>query len=588
MQKTDRVIRIGGDGGEGVLSCGELLSQELANVGYEIFTLQVIPAEIKGGHANFLVRADARPLHSQGEQQDVLVCFNEEAFTLLKGGLKPGGLLIFDPERFTPTGEGFIPYPVALEHLALHEVKAAIAKNVVALGALSALLGIPYASGEKFIRGYKKWLKRGPAVADRNVHAFKVGYEFVKNSPPPLDLTMPPPAGPPGQRMVIYGNDMISIGALVAGVKFYAGYPITPASTILEFMERELPRFGGYAIQTEDEIAAISAIIGGSFTGAKSMTATSGPGLSLMIESLGLASMTETPIVIIDVMRGGPSTGLPTKVEQSDLNLAVYGGHGDSPRIVVAASDVEDCFHLTIDAFNLAEKYQMPVILLSDYSLSTRTQAIPKPDFAAATARVENRLQPSAEEIAKGYLRYKHSPSGISPMAIPGTPGAQFTATGLEHNESGAPHMTGPMHKAMSDKRFTKLAGAAKEPGFTRRWGPAKAKVGIVSWGTTTGSVREAIERAQVDGLPIAALHCRMLWPLPDEIRVFVEECETILVPELNYQGQLAQILRAKYLKPVVQLNKVEGLPFTASEIYARAAELCGAPVGAAQTAGRK
>lgn len=580
MQKTDRVIRIGGDGGEGVLSCGELLSQELANVGYEIFTLQVIPAEIKGGHANFLVRADAKPLHSQGEQQDVLVCFNEEAFGLLKGGLKPGGLLIFDPERFTPAGEGFVAYPMPLEHLALHEVKAAIAKNVVALGALSALLGIPYASGEKFIRGYKKWLKRGPAVADRNVLAFKVGYEFVRNAPPPVDLTMPPPAGPPGQRMVIYGNDMVSIGALVAGLKFYAGYPITPASTILEFMERELPRFGGYAIQTEDEIAAISAIIGGSFTGAKSMTATSGPGLSLMIESLGLASMTETPIVIVDVMRGGPSTGLPTKVEQSDLNLAVYGGHGDAPRIVVAASDVEDCFQITVDAFNLAEKYQMPVILLSDYSLSTRTQAVPKPDFSA---RVENRLTPTADEIKNGYLRYKPGPNGVSPMAVPGTPGAQFTATGLEHNESGAPFMTGPMHKAMTEKRFKKLAEAAKEPGFTRRYGAAKARVGIISWGTTTGSVREAVERAKADGLPIAALHCRMLWPLPQEIRAFVEEMETILVPELNYQGQLAQILRAKYLKPVVQLNKIEGLPFTASEIYAKAAELCGTPAGPAR-----
>jgi 2-oxoglutarate ferredoxin oxidoreductase subunit alpha len=298
-----------------------------------------------------------------------------------------------------------------------------------------------------------------------------------------------------------------------------------------------------------------------------------------MTEVLGLAMMTETPIVIADVMRGGPSTGLPTKTEQSDLNLAVYGGHGDSPRMVIAPSDVEDCFYTTVDAFTLAEKYQMPVILLSDYSLATRTQTIPRPDFNGVKA--PQREVPTAEEIAAGYKRFKLTESGVSPMAVPGTPGGQFTATGLEHNETGAPHMTGAMHKTMTEKRYRKMAGAAAEPGYTRRFGSPQAKVGIVCWGTTTGPVREAVDRALAKGYPVAALQCRMVHPIPAEVRPFLESMDTVLVPELNWTGQFAQMLRGRFLKPVVQLNKIDGLPFTAEEIYTKIAELCDMPVGA-------
>ena len=577
-ERTDRIIKIGGEAGEGVLSCGELLSLALANAGYEIFTLQVIPAEIKGGACNFLVRADASPVRSHGEALDLLVCFNEEAFALLKAGLKPGGLLIYDPARFVPAGDGFIPYPLPFEHLAVHEVKSAIAKNVVALGALGCLLGLPYETLEKFIRGRKKWIKKGQAVIDKNVYALRVGYDAVRDNPPPLDLTMAPPRPTGVERIVAPGNDMVTMGAIAAGLKFYAGYPITPASTILEKLEEWLPKFGGYAIQTEDEIAAVSAIVGASFTGAKAMTATSGPGLALMTEVIGLAMMTETPIVIVNVMRGGPSTGLPTKTEQSDLNLAVYGGHGDAPRIVVAASDVEDCFTTAVDAFTLAEKYQMPVILLSDYSLATRTQTIPRPNFDAV--KPPQRAVPTAEEIAAGYKRFKLTESGISPMAVPGTPGGQFTATGLEHNETGAPHMTGAMHKSMTEKRYRKVAGAAQERGYTRRFGSPQAKVGIVCWGTTTGPVSEAVDRALAKGYPVAALQVRMVCPIPNEVRGFIESMETILVPELNWTGQFANMLRARFLKPVVQLNKIEGLPFTAGEIYVKIAELFDVPVG--------
>ncbi len=579
-ERTDRVIRIGGDAGEGILSCGQMLSQALARAGYEIFTLQVIPAEIKGGLCNFLVRADTQPLHSHGEGLDVLVCFNEEAYSVLYEDLKSGGLLIYDPQRFSPKGNGFIPYPIRLEYMAVQEVKSALSKNVVALGALASLVKLPPNVCEQMI--HERWIKKGEAVVNRNLKAFKLGYEYVRDNPPPLDITMAPPRSASTERMVVDGNDMISMGALVSGCNYYAGYPITPASTILEFLEHQLPKFGGYALQTEDEIAAISSCVGASYAGAKAMTATSGPGFSLMTEILGLATMTEVPLVVIDVQRAGPSTGMPTKTEQSDLNLTVYGGHGDVPRIVVAPADVEDCFYTICDAFNLAEKYQMPVILLSDYSLATRTQTIAKPDFKAV--QVENRIKPTDDDL-KPYLRYKTTPNGVSPMAIPGMPGGQYTTTGLEHNETGAPHMTPKMHRVMTQKRFQKLIEAGKEQGYTLRFGSPQATVGVVCWGSTLGPVREAVDKATAQGYPVAALQVRMLYPIPPEVRTFMDSMHTVLVPELNYTGQFAQMLRARFLKPVVQMNKYQGLPFTAGEIFQKIVELCEIPVSSARPA---
>lgn len=573
MPKTDRVIRGAAEGGEHIMSVGVMLAQALARSGYDIFTLTVIPAEIKGGPANFTLRADTKPVTSQGGELDALMCFNEEAFQLHHQALKPGGLLLFDPSRFTPAAGSYAAYPVQLEWLAVQEVKAATSKNVVALGVLARLLGLPLEICERMVR--QKLGRRGPDVVERNLKALKTGFDHVGANPPPVDLTLAPPRPGAGERLVATGNEMISMGAIASGCRYYAGYPITPASDIMEFLEKELPKFGGFALQTEDEISAIASCVGASYAGAKAMTATSGPGLSLMTEILGLAAMTETPLVVADVQRGGPSTGLPTKTEQSDLNLAVYGGHGDAPRLVLAASDVEDCYTTTLDAFNLAEKYQMPVILLSDYSLATRTQTIPRPDFAAA--KPERRAVPGPEEL-KAYLRYRLTPTGVSPMALPGTPGGQYTATGLEHNEAGSPHMTPETHRKMNAKRFQKLAEAAREPGFLRRVGAPDATLGIVCWGTTMGPVREALGWALDAKLPVAALLVRMLHPLPLELRAFLDQMSTVLVPELNVQGQLASLLRARFLKPVVQLNKCEGLPFSPKEIFDKIEELCLVP----------
>ena len=375
----DILVRIGGEGGEGVISCGEMLTTALARSSYDVYTFRTYPAEIKGGPAMFQVRSSDGVVLSQGQAADILITFNEEAFTLHGKSIHPEGLLVYDPAHYKPEGT-FEAYPVPLDEITLTVVKSKLGKNVVALGVCARILGMSISLLEEMVRD--RFGKKGEIVVAKNFEALKAGYDYVDKHPfkkkrsRPLKL-----CNRPIKRIVMSGNEALSIGAISAGCRYFGGYPITPASDILEFMERDLPKFGGAVVQTEDEISAIASVVGASYAGKKAMSATSGPGLALMVEILGLAAMSEIPIVIVDAQRGGPSTGLPTKNEQSDLNLAVYGAHGDAPRIVLAPGDVEECLYYIIHAFNLSEKYQCPVIFLTDQSLAHRTQTFPWPDF---------------------------------------------------------------------------------------------------------------------------------------------------------------------------------------------------------------
>jgi 2-oxoglutarate ferredoxin oxidoreductase subunit alpha len=372
------------------------------------------------------------------------------------------------------------------------------------------------------------------------------------------------------------GNDAITAGALHAGCRFFAGYPITPASDILESMARELPKMGGICLQSEDEMAALGSCIGASYGGVKAMTATSGPGFSLMTELLGLSSMTEIPVVLVDAQRSGPSTGLPTKLEQSDLFHALYGGHGDFPRIVIAPASVEDCLSRTVHAFNLAEKYQMPVILLSDQSLSHRTQTIEMPDLSHL--KVVNRLQPSDGRDGEAYARYALTDTGVSPVGIPGVFPHPYVAPGLEHDQYGHPDLSRRAHEAMTEKRFRKLASVAKEidtPEWAPRFGHARAELGIIGWGATEGSIHEAVDRALERGYKVAAIHPRILNPLPQtQLRQFIASVRRVLVPEVNYQGQFAHHLAAQLGVQPIRLNKIGGIPFTPGEILEKIEEV--------------
>jgi len=311
-------------------------------------------------------------------------------------------------------------------------------------------------------------------------------------------------------------------------------------------------------------------IIGASYAGTKAMTATSGPGFSLMMELLGLATMVEIPIVVLDAQRAGPSTGMPTKTEQADLMTAIYGGHGEAPRVVLAPANVKDCFYGIIKAFNIAEKYQIPVIMLTDQSLSHRTQTYTKPKVDVL--EIVNRLQPQTNGP---YQRFAFTETGVSPMAIPGNAGTTYVSTGLEHDESGKPNYTPVNHFRMTQKRHKKLEAIAKEKGFTRRFGDEHARVGIISWGSTEGSIEEALGKASKAGFEVKALQLKMVNPLPDQdIREFLADLKHVIVPELNYTGQLAMLLRARYLVPTIQLNKVAGVPFTPEDILLKIEEV--------------
>lgn len=525
----DIVVRIGGEGGEGVISCGELLTTALARSNYEVFTFRTYPAEIKGGPAMFQVRSNDEPVLSLGNLADILVTFNEEAFQLHGHTLKPNGLLIYDPAHYQPQGT-FEAYGVPLDEMTLNVVKSKLGKNVVALGAIARVLGLSTNLLDQLIKD--RFGKKGDIVVQKNKDALQAGYHFVEQHPFKKQLPQFEAKPSETKRVVMSGNEALSIGAINAGCRYFGGYPITPASDILEFMERDLPKFGGSVVQTEDEISAIASIVGASYAGKKAMTATAGPGLSLMVEILGLATMAEIPCLIVDAQRGGPSTGLPTKMEQSDLNLAVFGSHGDAPRIVIAPGDVEECLYYIVKAFNLSEKYQLPVIFLTDQSLAHRTQTFHWPDFSKVP--VINRVLPTADQL-KEYRRYQLTDNGVSPMSIPGMEGGCYAATGLEHTERGNPNFTAKMHATMSTKRAKKIEEASKESGFTARFGLPKAKIGIIGWGSTQGALREATELANKEGMSVAHLQVKMVSPLPEaEIKAFLDSVEKVVVAEIN------------------------------------------------------
>ena len=378
LPKNDLIFRIAGSGGEGVISVGDLITQACARAGLDVYTFKTFPAEIKGGYAMYQVRAGIERIHNQGDTFDVFCVFSGEAFDLNHSRVKPGTALVYDNTAdFEPDiPEGVHAYPIPLTQAA-KELGNPRAKNMIALGSLSRLFNVPEASLREVI--VTKFKKKGHEVIEANLEAFERGWELANALP----KTDPWKLGTPTEKrdvVVLSGNYAIGLGSLLAGLEFFAAYPITPATEIAIYVAKHLPKRAGTLIQAEDEIAAISQVLGASYAGKKAMTATSGPGLSLMSEMLGMAFMSEMPCVIVNVQRGGPSTGLPTKHEQSDLFLAIHGAHGDSGRIVLSVENVADCISLTVTAFNLAEKYQCPVILLSDGSLAFSTQSVPYPN----------------------------------------------------------------------------------------------------------------------------------------------------------------------------------------------------------------
>ncbi|MGE5620822.1 MAG: 2-oxoacid:acceptor oxidoreductase subunit alpha [Sphingomonadaceae bacterium] len=569
MASGDLVVRIAGESGEGVISTGELVAQAAARAGFELLTFKTYPAEIKGGHALIQLRLSDRRLHTQGDQLDVLLAFNQEACDRNIADLKPGGLLIYDSAACAPPESGErLQYAVPLTEIARTQLRFELGKNMVAVGVVAALFDL---SREHLVRLLQeKFGSKGEDVVAKNLAALDAGIGYVRERMGGRIGFSVKPGDGRGEVVVVSGNQALAMGAMAAGCRNYFGYPITPATDIMEFLAANLPRVGGSVVQAEDEIAAAGMVLGASYGGARAMTATSGPGLSLMVEMLGLGAMAELPAVIVDVQRAGPSTGMPTKHEQGDLNLAVSGAHGEVQRIVLAPTSVEDCFYQAVNAFNLAERFQMPVILLSDTLLATRTERIPRPDLSRVERKERELYRPVGNGSGGGarFLRYALTPTGVSPMSIPGQAGGEYVATGLEHSELGRPRYDPDTHQKMTEKRFRKLETAVSEAPPAERYGDRGAEVGVVTWGSTMGAVVEAVDLAAEKGIAVEAIAPRMLWPIPDhQVGEFIRGKRVVIVPEVNYSGQFAELLAARYRRDLVKVNSYGGVSIKAARI---------------------
>jgi 2-oxoglutarate/2-oxoacid ferredoxin oxidoreductase subunit alpha len=546
---NDLVIGMAGSGGDGIISAGESLITALAAQGYFAILTKSFGSQIRGGESSCRLRVATTPVLNPGGALDVAVVLNWEDFLRFGGELPVDERTIVIYERKTkiapdalPLG-GVIPaaaIAVPFEEMAMKSAGVLLAKNNVIVGLLTAWFGFPQASILEGIR--KKFAKKGEVVLAGNERAFSAGFDYALKNPLAGARLLAAANPPTGRMLLTDGNELCARAALFAGCTFFGGYPITPATEIMQHLQREIWKHGGSLLQAEDEIAGAGAAVGASFAGKKAMTATSGPGFSLKAEMLGLASVAELPLVCVNVQRGGPSTGMPTKREQSDLFAAVFSAHGDTVRPVLAPTTVADTFAMTVEAFNIAEEFQTPVILLSDQELAQRKEVVAPID--TSQFRIVDRLKPNAAELAD-YHRFQFTESGISPLSHPGMPGGNYLAAGIEHDETGAPTANGEIHSRMNDKRLHKFAPLQQRRDLFYIEGDADAELGLISWGSVAGIALEALRRARAEGIEIKLLVPRLLYPVAEEIyREFFASLKRCHVIEQSHQGQLHRLIR--------------------------------------------
>ncbi|MBP1931571.1 2-oxoacid:acceptor oxidoreductase subunit alpha [Ammoniphilus resinae] len=569
--------KVGGQQGEGIDSTGEIFAIALNRKGYYLYGYRHFSSRIKGGHTNNKIRVSTKPVHAISDDLDILVAFDQETIDVNVHELRKGGIVIAD-SKFNPTlpeGKDARLFNVPFTSLA-EELGTSLMKNMVAVGASIAVLGLPVDSFTEVVT--ELFGRKGQKVVDKNMEAIAKGAEFINteaggNLP---EFQLEPADGQ--KRMFMIGNDAVALGAVAAGARFMPAYPISPASEIMEYLIKKLPQVGGTVIQTEDEIAAITMAIGGNFAGVRTLTASAGPGLALMMEAIGLAGMTETPVVIVDTQRGGPSTGLPTKQEQSDLNSMIYGTHGEIPKIILAPSTAEEAFYDTIEAFNLAEEYQVPVILLSDLQLALGKQTVETLDYNKIEIRRGKLVDKELPETESGlFKRYELTEDGVSPRVIPGMKNGIHHVTGVEHNEVGRPSEDSKNRINMMDKRLNKMNNLKTANPVIINAKHNTPDVLIVGMGSNRGTIEEAIERLENDGLKVNQLHVRLLWPFPvEEIKPYVENAKTVIVVENNATAQLANQIKMHVgmHDKIKSVLKYDGNPFLPSIVYKECKEL--------------
>ena len=576
---NEAVIRIAGNSQDGIQAIGGFLARLAGRSEQEVMTFMTIPATISGGASIFQVRMGSGEVLSSGDEADILLAFYQHSYEDHLTSLKKGGIVLYDSDHVQPKPElqgDYHHVGVPISGLTVEAIGGTAkdkGKNIYALGLIAKMFDLNIPKLEKLLG--ERFTGKDPSILNNALAAFHAGYSHslgnILETFKFVDAKKKD-----GTQVVMNGNEALGYGLIAAGVRFGAGYPITPWSDIMELLRRELPKYGGTFIQTEDEIAAISMAIGASYAGRVAVTGSSGPGISLKTEALGWAIMAEMPLVVIDVQRGGPSTGMPTNIEQSDLNIAINGGHGDSPRVVIAPANVEDCFYMSIEAVNIARKYSVPVILLSDQGIATRIEAFVEPNLEKVCQDISPNFAPVADH--KPYdLSAK---DGITTHVAPGTKilsGKYPIATGLEHDELGHPTGSPKLHMLMTAKRRKKLQALGAALPVPKVYGPPEGNVLLVGWGSTEGPIKEAVDRARAAGDSVSSIHIRHVNPLPNGLENIFAGFNHVLVVEMNDEGlygfgQLGQVLRARYCDPKIQgINKTDGLTWKVKEILERA-----------------
>ena len=574
----EAVIRIAGNSQDGIQSIGGFLARLAGRSEQEVMTFMTIPSTISGGPSIFQVRLSSGEVLSSGDEADVLMAFYQHSYDNHTNVVKDGGIILYDTAHVEPDPElekkfRHIGCPIAeLTVEAIGGTAKDKGKNIFALGLVARMFDLDSKRLEGLIT--ERFKGKPESVTETALSAFHAGNGYPLTTLAEI-YEFEEPKARDTEQVVCTGNEALGYGILAAGVRFGAAYPITPWSDIMELLRRELPKYNGIFVQAEDEIAAISIAIGASWGGRCAITGSSGPGIALKSEAIGWAVMAEIPLLVVDVQRGGPSTGMPTNVEQSDLNIACFGGHGDSPRVVIAPSSVEDCFYTAIEAVNIARKYSTPVVILTDQAIATRIEAFSMPDLKEICQDISPDLSP--REDHKPYDL--SAPDGITQHAAPGTfikSGKYPVVTGLEHNEMGHPSGSPKMHTDMTAKRRNKLQALGRELPKPEVFGPEEGNVLMVGWGSTQGSLREATERARKAGDSISALTIRHINPLPEGLEDIFSGFNHVFVVENNDEGlygygQLCALLRARYCDNKIQgINKADALTWRVKDVLAR------------------